>query len=275
MATIKISKFRGGRPHAWLKWNSQFRSLARKKQWTDEQKAHNLVALIDEDLELEVEQAAIDAINTDLDNLLWTMKKPRDETVVTFSQRLRENVRMFAELLVNAEEIPEVQQCRYLKRGMPRAWQEKLAATEVVHDRFSELALYFSHIEKAAQQHAAYDKKPGQQNHGQNKGQQGNKSNAESLQKDAKKNGDRPDSKPKGDKWCSFHNMRSHNTIDCYTVKKKEEQKTVEMKPAPPAKRKTRYPRIHKASDSDSDASEEYKYVGLVTKKERPTSAPL
>uniref|UniRef100_A0AAV1UR62 Uncharacterized protein n=1 Tax=Peronospora matthiolae TaxID=2874970 RepID=A0AAV1UR62_9STRA len=140
-ATIKIKKFAGGSPREWLRWSNQFRRLARKKQWTDEQKAHNMVALIDGDLATEVEVIAQDAVehgrtfeqfftdvgllsvphdySEDLDNELWTMVKRRDETVLKFSQRLRENIRLFAELPQNAEEIPEVQQCRYFKRGMP------------------------------------------------------------------------------------------------------------------------------------------------------------
>ncbi|KAG6621869.1 Gag-pol fusion protein [Phytophthora cinnamomi] len=118
-AQIKIKKFGGGSARDWLKWSGQFRSLARKKQWTDEQKAHNLVALIKGDLEADVESAAQDAVagnktfeefftdvgflsvphdfSEDLDNELWTTPKRRDESVHKFSQRMRENIRMFAE----------------------------------------------------------------------------------------------------------------------------------------------------------------------------------
>ncbi|OWZ09541.1 hypothetical protein PHMEG_00017741 [Phytophthora megakarya] len=142
-AKVKIKKFRGGSARDWPKWSGQFRSLARKKQRTDEQKAHNLVALIEGDLEADVECAAQDAVaehksfedfftdvgllsvphdvSEDLDNELWIMAKRRDESVVKFSQRVKENIRMLAELPQDAEEIPEVQQCRYFKRGMPRA----------------------------------------------------------------------------------------------------------------------------------------------------------
>ncbi|KAE8895369.1 hypothetical protein PF005_g4108 [Phytophthora fragariae] len=38
-----------------------------------------------------------------------------------FSQRLKDNVGMFPELPEDADDVPEVQQCRYFKRGMPRA----------------------------------------------------------------------------------------------------------------------------------------------------------
>ena len=37
--------------------------------------------------------------------------------------------------------------CRYFKRGMPLAWQEKLASSGVTHDT-SSMMLYFSRIEK-------------------------------------------------------------------------------------------------------------------------------
>ncbi|POM79179.1 Hypothetical protein PHPALM_3207 [Phytophthora palmivora] len=243
-AAIKIKKFRRGRARDWLKWSSQFRSLARKKQWTGKQTAHNLVALIEGDLESEVEQAAIDAINTgrnfegffadvgqlsvpadfseDLDNELWTMKKRRDETVIKFSQRLKENVRMFDELPLNAEEAPGVQQCRYLKRGMPRAWQDKLAVADIVHDTFGELVLYFSRIEKAEQQLSTREKKPEMQSQGRPKDQHGDKSASKSQHKYGKKNSDGSKRKHKSNKWCSFHKTISHNTSDCCTVKKKE-----------------------------------------------------
>ncbi|GMF30839.1 unnamed protein product [Phytophthora fragariaefolia] len=65
---------------------------------------------------------------------------------------------MFAELPEDADIVSEVQQCRYFKRGMPRAWQDKLAAAGVVHDRLNELVLYFTRIEKAEQRLATQDK---------------------------------------------------------------------------------------------------------------------
>ena len=129
-ATLKIKKFRGGSAHDWLRWCGQFRSLARKKNWTPEQKAHNLVALIEGDLENEVELAAQKAVteghrleqfftvlgllsvppdfSEDLDYELWHMTKTRDETVLKLSQRLRDSVRMFSEIPEDAGILPEV-----------------------------------------------------------------------------------------------------------------------------------------------------------------------
>lgn len=52
---VKIKKFRGGGPRDWLKWSIEFQNLAVKKQWTDEQKGHNLVMLIDGDASATVE----------------------------------------------------------------------------------------------------------------------------------------------------------------------------------------------------------------------------
>ena len=43
------------------------------------------------------------------------MTKKRDETVLKLSQRLRDSMRMFAELPEDAEILPEVQQCRFFK----------------------------------------------------------------------------------------------------------------------------------------------------------------
>lgn len=69
---------------------------------------------------------------------------------------------MFAELPVNAEEVPEGQQCRYLKRGIQQASEEMLAAAGIVHDRLSELMFFFlSGIEKA-EQIVTRDKKTGE-----------------------------------------------------------------------------------------------------------------
>ena len=104
-------------------------------------KAHNLVALIEGDLENEVELAAQKAVaeghsfeqfftvvgllsvppdfSEDLDYELRHMTKKRDETVLKLSQRLRDSMRMFAELPEDAEILPEVQQCRFFKRAIP------------------------------------------------------------------------------------------------------------------------------------------------------------
>ncbi|KAE8895368.1 hypothetical protein PF005_g4109 [Phytophthora fragariae] len=59
----KIKNFRGGSARDWVWWSGQLRTLARKKGWSDEQKAHNLVAHIEGDLETEVEVAARDTVN--------------------------------------------------------------------------------------------------------------------------------------------------------------------------------------------------------------------
>ncbi|GMF14413.1 unnamed protein product [Phytophthora fragariaefolia] len=271
-AKIKIKKFTGGSARDWLKWSGQFRSLARKKQWTDDQKAHNIVALIEGDLKADVARASQEAIehnksfedfftdvgllsvppdfSDDLDNELWTMTKHRDETVLKFSNRLKENIRMFAELPQDTEEIPEVQQCRYFKRGMPRIWQEKLAASGVVYDRLSEL----------------------EKNH----------SLPDSLKNQRKDSKRKTGGDTKRDKWCSFHKTASHNTSDCYSIKKKEaeEQKRTEYHRQPKRKEEKRYPRIYKKSDdvdSDSDVSrsEEMKFVGLVEQQPSEKRAPL
>ncbi|KAE9353417.1 hypothetical protein PF008_g5011 [Phytophthora fragariae] len=171
MTKIKIQKFKGGGACDWLKCSGQFSTIARKKRWMDEQTAHNFVALIEGDLEADVETAAKEAVTAhksfeefftdvgllsvphdvseDLDNELWAMTRRSKESVLQFSQRPKENICMFAELHQNTDAIPVVQQCRYFKRGTPRAWHEKLEASGVVCDRTSELVLYFTHIERA------------------------------------------------------------------------------------------------------------------------------
>uniref|UniRef100_A0AAV1V060 Uncharacterized protein n=1 Tax=Peronospora matthiolae TaxID=2874970 RepID=A0AAV1V060_9STRA len=59
---IKIKKFTGGSSRNWLLWSNRFRRLSWKKQWTDEQKAYNMVVPIDGDLATEVEKIAQDAV---------------------------------------------------------------------------------------------------------------------------------------------------------------------------------------------------------------------
>ncbi|KAG6621865.1 Gag-pol fusion protein [Phytophthora cinnamomi] len=77
----------------------------------------------------------------------------------------------------------------------------------------------------------------------------------------------------KEEEWCSFHKTFSHNTSECYTVKKKEadEHKRTEA-PHPPKHNKTKqYPRIYKNLDAESDSEEssddEMKFVDLVDKE--------
>ncbi|OWZ03089.1 Pol Polyprotein [Phytophthora megakarya] len=181
------------------------------------------------------------------------MAKRRDESVLKFSQRMKENIRMFAELPQDAEEIPEVQQC-------------------------SELVLYFTRIEKAERQLATRDKNKSYKNQRKEKNQ-GHKASQQNQYKEDKKSTDRNSKK---EKWCSFHKTSSHNTNDCYTLKKKEaeEHKHAEVLPQVNHKKSKRYPLIYKKSgaesDSDGSSDEEMKFVDLVKKEKKSfKSAPL
>ncbi|OWY96918.1 Pol Polyprotein [Phytophthora megakarya] len=126
-AKVKIKKYRGAGVREWLKWSYEFRQLAKKKNWNDEQKGANLGVLIEEDLAAEVAELREEAskkqetFETFFSN---HTKKRQDETVHKFAARVKEIVRLFVELPVNAEVIPEVQQVRFLKRGIPSTWQE-------------------------------------------------------------------------------------------------------------------------------------------------------
>ncbi|POM69447.1 Pfs, NACHT and Ankyrin domain containing hypothetical protein [Phytophthora palmivora] len=98
-----------------------------------------------------------------LDEELWNLTKRRNESVQQVYRRLKELVRMFAELPVNAESIPDVQQCRFLKRSMPQAWQDRLAASGLIHDKMSELLQYFERLEM--REKAVAKEKDGEQLH--------------------------------------------------------------------------------------------------------------
>ncbi|POM79577.1 Hypothetical protein PHPALM_2712, partial [Phytophthora palmivora] len=165
-AKIKIPKFYGGNAKDWLRWSMRFKSLTQRKGWTLEQAALQLLILLDGDLKSEVEdqarQAALEGLSftqfydsigqllvpldysETLDEELWNLTKRRNESVQQVYRRLKELVRMFAEL---AESIPDVQQCRFLKRSMPQAWQDRLAASGLIHDKMTELLQYFERLE--------------------------------------------------------------------------------------------------------------------------------
>lgn len=112
-----MRKFKGGSPRSFLKWSCEFQSLAKNKGWNEEQKCLNLIAFIEGDLahgvDLLVAQARSETwsfdqfytavgrlsvpevFSKDLDHELWNMTKHRDENVLMFSQRLRDNARCF------------------------------------------------------------------------------------------------------------------------------------------------------------------------------------
>ena len=127
----------------------RFKSLVARKHWSTEQAASQLMILIELELGQDVQTLARQAVEAnasfedfydqivmlmvpgdfseDLDEELWSLTKRRDETVQAISRRLKELVRLFAELPTNAEIIPEVQQCLFSKCAMPNDWQDKLA----------------------------------------------------------------------------------------------------------------------------------------------------
>ncbi|OWZ02683.1 hypothetical protein PHMEG_00025715 [Phytophthora megakarya] len=140
----------------------RFKSLAQRKNWTVEQAEMQLLLLMDGELKADIEDNARQAVRDGSSftefydsigrllvpgNYSETLDEELNESVQQVYRRLKELVRMFAELPTNAESIPEVQQCRFLKRAMPPAWQDKLAASGVAHDKMSELIQYFERIE--------------------------------------------------------------------------------------------------------------------------------
>ncbi|KAF4040902.1 hypothetical protein GN244_ATG06945 [Phytophthora infestans] len=143
-ADVKIRKFCSGDTREWLKWSFKFRNLAKTKGWPDEQKAANLAFLIEGDLAAEVEQFKAEAVKEKK-----SFETFYSNTVHKLAARVKENIRLFAELPVDAEEIPEVQQLRCFKRGMPMEWQEKYAASGVVCGKFCDQVIYFERLERS------------------------------------------------------------------------------------------------------------------------------
>jgi hypothetical protein len=187
-AKVKIPKFHGGSASAWLKWSIGFQSLVKKKAWTVDQVANQLLILIDGSLGLEVQRFAEEATEQqlsfdeyyrnigmlmvpsdycdDLDTELYTPTKRRDETVQQVSRHLKENVGMFAQLPCKAEVVPDQKQCRYLKRAMPREWQEKFVLSAMHCECLQDMIVYFDRLERSEkvngrdkQSHKPNDKK--------------------------------------------------------------------------------------------------------------------
>ncbi|GMF39879.1 unnamed protein product [Phytophthora fragariaefolia] len=180
------------------------------------------------------------------------MKKRYDETVIQFSRRLKENVRMFAELPHDTEEIPEAEkefgcgnQVKQGKNSRGKSQDKEAKSVKVKPDRRQE----------------------------------------------DKKYKDSASAQPKEGMWCLIHKTASHNTSDGYTIKRKgkDELKATDAPYGRARARKKQYPRIHQDSESDSDTGceefagsasssddNELKFVGLVGKKgSEPANAPL
>ena len=126
---------------------------------------------------------------------------------------------------------------RFFKRGMPMAWQDKLVATGVTHESLNDMVLYFSRLEN---QERLYKVTPARERRvsyryredgsarsegycsegkGVQKGGQQKK-----FSKDAARTTVRAAAKQEnGDKWCSYHKTKSHNTSNCFSLKKKTE----------------------------------------------------
>ena len=70
--------------------------------------------------------------------------------------------------------------------------------------------------------------------------------------------------------WCTFHKTDSHDSADCFVLKKQrqDENKRVEVKPKQPTKN---YPRINESSDSE----DEIKLISLLEKEPANKIAPL
>ncbi|KAG1688287.1 hypothetical protein DVH05_003827 [Phytophthora capsici] len=297
-AKINIPKFYGGNAKDWLRWSMRFKSLAQQKGWNVEQAALQLLLLLDGEMKNDVEDAARQATqegfsfsqfyenigqqlvpldySETLDEELWNLTKRSNESVQQVYRRLKELVRMFAELPVNAESIPEVQQCRFLKRAMPHAWQDKLAASGIVHERMSELLQYFERLEMR-EKSIAKDKSNNQQQKPPRYSQPSKSTHLERHKSgnDKNKHGNSAASAQKGQsKWCSHHQTSSHNTKDCFALKKQQSAEHKQAETKKPSKSK-KYPKVYKADSESSDEDEEFKFISLVNKKPSTTKAPL
>ncbi|KAI9996096.1 hypothetical protein PInf_013274 [Phytophthora infestans] len=199
------------------------------------------------------------------------MTKRRDEAMLKLFQRLKENIRMLADLPLDAEMCP-----KSFKHRMLRAWQDKLASAGDVYDTRSELVQYFSCLEKPSDtpQESCNSRNTIDKDHRgeRNTGHYSTKS----CPKDSRKHGSGDDARPKSGMWCTFHKAASHSTSDCHTPKRKEkdEHKRMEMQKKLSQKKK-QYPRIHNDFAACVQREDEIKFVGLVEKKTRPKRAPL
>uniref|UniRef100_A0AAV1TR35 Retrotransposon gag domain-containing protein n=1 Tax=Peronospora matthiolae TaxID=2874970 RepID=A0AAV1TR35_9STRA len=166
---------------------------------------------------------------------------------------------MYSELPQDAQTIWEVQLCRYFRRAMPPNWQDKLAFCEISTGTITELAMYFERLERRERQNGR-DRQNGQGTHGEwsqgRRDQQRsfnarydrgdrrnqreyrdsheNRPHKRTVTDDKKKNERHDDN----DMWCKFHKTKSHNSSECFALKKqREEHKPAEIKTTVPSKK--------------------------------------
>uniref|UniRef100_A0AAV1T3P0 Uncharacterized protein n=1 Tax=Peronospora matthiolae TaxID=2874970 RepID=A0AAV1T3P0_9STRA len=180
----------------------------------------------------------------DLDEELWTLTKRRDETVQRCLARLRELAQMYTELPQDAQTLSENQLCRYFRRAMPTNWQDKLAFCEISCETVTELAMYFERLERSGRQNGR-ERQNGQGKNGERgqgrrdqqrlfndrnncrdrRNQRGHHDSHENRPHrrtvtDNKKQNDRHDDTGM---WCKFHKTKSHNSSECFALKKQRE----------------------------------------------------
>ncbi|GLE09054.1 hypothetical protein PINS_up020620 [Pythium insidiosum] len=231
-AEIKMPKFYGGTAKEWLRWSIAFKSLIKKTKWPADAAVAHLLLLLDGPLAQKVEELNtlalasgtgvsidhfIDAIggwfvphnfSEMLEEEMYHLVKRREESVQSVLRRLREIVRFVANLPVNAEEVIEAKQCRFLKRAMPFEWKRKFKISGLHRDKLSDLVVYFEGLE-AEEKRTRHDKRP--------QGKSGNQKPRHAL-------GNKPHMKTSNSsKWCSHHHIDTHSTANCLALKRKHQ----------------------------------------------------
>lgn len=149
VVTKKMTKFIDGGPKDFLEWVYNFNQLAKLKPWLAEDKILNTTILLEGDLRDAFEEAAFsdDDVRMDeeytaalrkasivvlpvddsekLQEDLWEIRKPRDESLAEYSKRFRALARQENTLarLNGTSPMCEDALCRLYKRGLPYDWQ--------------------------------------------------------------------------------------------------------------------------------------------------------
>ncbi|GLE09072.1 hypothetical protein PINS_up020661 [Pythium insidiosum] len=267
---IKMRKFYGGTAKEWIQWSIAFKSLIKKKKWPPDQAIRQLLVLIEGQFAAAVERLYEQALASNapvpvdqfLDEIggwfvpldfrdsleaeMFHLTKRRDESVQQLLHRMQELVRIFANLPSNAEEVVESQQCRFFKRAMPYEWQHNLRISGLPGDKLRELVLYFQCLEDE-ESRSRRTKGNKQTNKPNEKKFHPRGGDRQQTTPDTKMNNGKNEDK---NKWCTHHKTHSHNTEECYALKKKkrtEDHKQLDVQES----KDQGYPRISCSSESD------------------------
>ncbi|KAG2799926.1 hypothetical protein PC113_g20619 [Phytophthora cactorum] len=181
--------------------------------------------------------------NEKLQEDLWGVKKPRNETSPEYSKRFRALLRMENTLSRLYESSPMAEGALYhlYKRGLPIEWQNKYHASGQVYTSVAALVPFFKRFERGEQRlhHrgglGGNNHRNNNQDRTHNQGCRGNTSqrrNNNSGGRQQNRGGNRgrgnsngnSNGSSTGNKYCTFHRTTTHNTTYCRALRHDNQQ---------------------------------------------------